>query len=159
MNVWLNFGDVADDVVRLLLVLVYVILHFPFFIRFHQWVGPITEGISFLLYFLFRQALDIEAVILRFRNGALVHHWFRQILRWSAGMYITIRTRVLINVRFIELRLFYFPLAAIFMNKLLWVSFQHPFDRELRNFLLNFEFFPIRTDMEQALRKTIRLTE
>jgi hypothetical protein len=74
-------------------------------------------------------------------------------------MYITIRTRVLINVRFIELRLFYFPLAAIFMNKLLWVSFQHPFDRELRNFLLNFEFFPIRTDMEQALRKTIRLTE
>ena len=74
-------------------------------------------------------------------------------------MNITIRTRVLIDVGFVELRLFYFPLATIFMNKLFWVSFQHPFNREFRNFLLNFEFFPIRADMEQAFRKSIRLTE
>lgn len=66
MFFWFSFGNVIDDIVRLLLVLIHMVLHLSLLIGLHQRISPIAEGISLVLYFVFGQIGDVIASVLEF---------------------------------------------------------------------------------------------
>lgn len=76
VDIWLSLGDVVDDVIGFLLVLVDVVLHLPLLVGFHQRVGPIAEGIGLVFYVLLGQILYFYVIALWLRWFLLKYHRF-----------------------------------------------------------------------------------